>query len=354
MTTRFTRRAFVAGAAAGSVSIVTRSLRAAAAFPQARSTGQVERSGALYTFTQFHNQPATSSLHLRLVEMWAAVGAETGGRVEALVFPQNNKIPGSDPAALKMLVDGEIQFFTLMGGILGTVVPVAEVQQMPFAFGSAAHAHQAMDGALGAYLRDELAAKGLVGFPVGAFDNGMRHIAGTRRPIVVPEDLRGIRMRVPAGQLVADTFTALGAEPITINSDGIYEALKSGRVDAQENPLALVDLFRIYEVVKYVSLTNHMWSGFNLLAHLPTWKRLPGDITAAIERNVTKYVRLQRSDQEQMNARLRTEFAGRGLIVNAVDAAPFRGQLPGVYATWKKRLGAKCWSLLEAATGPLA
>ena len=350
MTTRFTRRAFVAGAAAGSVSIVTRSLRAAAAFPRPRSSEQVERSGARYTFTQFHNQTATSSLHLRLVEMWAAIREETGGRVETQVFPQNNRIPGSDPAALKMLVDGEIQFFTLMGGILGTVVPVAEVQQMPFSFRSAAHAHQAMDGPLGAYLRDELAAKGLVGFRVGAFDNGMRHVAGTRRPIVVPEDLRGIRMRVPAGQLVADTFKALGAEPITINSDGIYEALKTGRVDAQENPLALVDLFRIYEVVKYVSLTNHMWSGFNLLAHLPIWKRLPGDITATIERNVTKSVRVQRRDQEQMNARLRAEFAGRGLIVNAADAAPFRRQLSGVYATWRERLGSRCWSLLDTAT----
>jgi len=86
-----------------------------------------------------------------------------------------------------------------------------------------------MDGALGAYLREELAAKGIAGFRVGAFDNGMRQIAGTKRPIVRPDDLIGIRMRVPAGQLVADTFRALGAEPITINSDGIYDALKTYR-----------------------------------------------------------------------------------------------------------------------------
>ena len=108
--------------------------------------------------------------------MWAAIRTETGGRVDTQVLAENNKIQGSDPAALKMLLDGEIQFFTLMGGILGTVVPAAEVQQVPFAFRSAAHAHQAMDGALGAYLREEMAAKGIVGFPVGAFDNGMRQI----------------------------------------------------------------------------------------------------------------------------------------------------------------------------------
>ena len=149
----------------------------------------------------------------------------------------------------------------------------------------------------------------------------MRQIAGSKR-IVVPDDLSGIRMRVPAGQMVADTFSALGAEPVTINSDGIYDALKTGKVDAQENPLALLDLFKLYEVVRYVSMTSHMWSGFNLLANLEAWTRLPDDVKAIIERNVTKHVRLQRQDQERANARLRTELARRGLLFNDVGHRP--------------------------------
>jgi len=327
--TPLSRRAFVGGLL-GAASIHRRPLRAAE-----------------HTFTQFHNQPTSSSLHQRLVQMWTTIRTETGGRVDTQVLAENNKIQGSDPAALKMLLDGEIQFFTLMGGILGTVVPAAEVQQVPFAFRSAAHAHQAMDGALGAYLREEMAAKGIVGFPVGAFDNGMRQITATTHPIAAPADLAGVRMRVPAGQLVADTFRALGAEPVTINSNAIYDALKNGTVDAQENPLALVDLFKLYEVVKYVSMTNHMWSGFNLLANQTAWMRLPAGVTAVIDRNVRKHVRLQREDQERMNTRLRAGLARRGLVFNTADAAPFRKQLSGVYATWKERLGAKCWKLLE-------
>ena len=333
---RVTRRMFVAGATLGSVSLFVRSLRAAD-----------------YNFTQYHNQPAASPLHQRISEMWAAIKMETGGRVETQVFPSNNKIPGSDPAALKMLVSGELQFFTLMGGILGNVVPVAEVQQAPFAFRTAAHAHQAMDGALGAYLREEMTAKGIHGFPVGAFDNGIRQIACSKRPIVVPADLAGLKMRIPAGQMFADTFTALGAEPVIVNSDGIREALRTGQVDAQENPLAYVELLKIYEVVKYVSMTSHMWSGFNMLAHLPTWARIPDDIKAVIERNVTKYVRLQRQDQEAMNTKSRAALAQFGLVFNDVDAAPFRQKLSPVYAAWKIKLGTKCWSLLEAATGRL-
>jgi TRAP-type C4-dicarboxylate transport system substrate-binding protein len=100
-------------------------------------------------------------------------------------------------------------------------------------------------------------------------------------------------------------------------------------------------------------MTNHMWSGFNLLAHLSTWQRLPDDIKVVIERNAATYVRLQRQDQENMNARLRAELERRGLVFNDVDPAPFRAKLSGLYATWKERLGARCWSLLEAEVGRL-
>jgi tripartite ATP-independent transporter DctP family solute receptor len=316
----------------GSLTVFSRSLRAAD-----------------FTFTQYHNQTPASSLHKRIVEMWDAIRVETRGRVEAQVFPQNNNIQGSDPAALKALVAGDIQFFTLMGGILGTIVPAAEVQQVPYAFRSAAHAHQVMDGPLGTYLCDEMAAKGIHGFQVGAFDNGMREMTANKR-ITSPDDLAGLRMRVPAGQLVADTFKAFGCEPVIINSDSIYAALKDGRADAQENPLTLADQFKLYEVVKYVAMTDHMWSGFNLLANLPAWQRLPEDIKRIIDRNVAKYVRLQRQDQIAANTRLRTELAARGLEFNTPDAAPFRKKLAGVYATWKEKLGTKCWTLLQESS----
>jgi hypothetical protein len=127
------------------------------------------------------------------------------------------------------------------------------------------------------------------------------------------------------------------------------EAIQTGRVDAQENPLAYMNLFRHGEIMKYVSITNHMWSRFNMLAHLPTWKRLPGGIQAVIERNVTRYVRLQRQDQQKLNVDARSALARR-LAVNQADSATFRRKLSGVYASWKQRLGSRCWSLLEAAS----
>jgi tripartite ATP-independent transporter DctP family solute receptor len=336
MATLLSRRSLIAGAMAAGASMIARPLRAAD-----------------FTFAQYHNQSIGGTLHRNLVAMWEAVRNETNGRVETTVHPENNKLPGGDPEALKKLLVGEIQFFTLMGGIIGTVVPVAEAQQLPFAFNSAADAHKAIDGPFGRYIGEEMAAKGMHLLPVAGFDNGMRQVTTINRPITKPDDFAGMTIRVPPGQMIFDTFAAFGAQPVTTPANKIYDTLKSGKAEAQENPLAILQGFKLYEVVKYVSMTNHMWSGYNLMAHLETWKALPNDIKAVIERNAAKYVRRQREEQLKLNTDLRESLAGRGLVFNEVDQAAFRARLPGVYATWKEKLGSKCWTLLEAEVGKL-
>jgi tripartite ATP-independent transporter DctP family solute receptor len=336
MAGNWTRRSLIAGAAAAGSTLLVKRTRAAD-----------------YKFAQYHNQPASGTLHKNLAAMWEAVREETNGRVETTIYPENNKLAGGDPDVLRKLIAGEIEFFTLMGGIIGTVVAVAEAQQVPFAFKSSAEAHKAIDGPFGRYIGEEMAAKGMYLFPIGGFDNGMRQVTTIARPIAAPADFAGMKIRVPPGQMIVDTFTAFGAQPVTTPANLIYDALKTGRVDAQENPLAVAEGFKLYELVKYVSLTNHMWSGFNLMAHLPTWRALPEDIRTAIERNAVKYVRRQRSDQESLNQALRMQFADRGLVFNEVDQAAFRARLPAVYAKWKDMLGSKCWTLLETEVGKL-
>ena len=336
MPRKWTRRSVLSGAAAAGATLIVRPALAAE-----------------YRFSQYHNQAAGGTLHKNLTAMWEAVAWETNGRVETTVYAENNKLPGGDPDALKMLIAGEIQFFTLMGGIIGTVVPVAEAQQLPFAFKSAAEAHKAIDGPLGKYIGEEMAAKGMHLFAVAGFDNGMRQVASISRAITAPQDFAGVKIRVPPGQMMLDTFGAFGAQPVTTPANQIYDALKTGRVDAQENPLAILQGFKLYELVKYVSLTNHMWSGFNAMAHPATWKALPDDIKGTIERNVTKYVRQQRpgSGCAQRQPARRFRQTRSGVQRSRPDA--FRAKLPGVYATWKEKLGSKCWSLVEAEVGKL-
>jgi TRAP-type transport system periplasmic protein len=313
------------------------------------------RPAGRWTARQFHNQPALSHQHQFLTDLWLQVYKETDGRLNVTVYPQNNHIPGSDPAALDMLQSGELEFFTLMGGILGRKVPAAEIQGLPFAFTSHAQVHRVNDGALGEYLGRECAAKGIYRFQHGLLENGFRHISMTDRPIHGADDLRGVRMRVPDGQMFRELFTALEAQPVTINIRDLYDALKEKRVDGQENPLVVTEINKLYEVTRYVSITNHMWSGFNLLANLRFWDALPADVQDIVQRNVGKYVAAQRQYTDRLNNELQGRLASeRGMIFNTADTASFRAKLGGgFYGRWRDQFGATAWSLLESEVGRL-
>ncbi|MBY0339466.1 MAG: TRAP transporter substrate-binding protein [Acetobacteraceae bacterium] len=312
------------------------------------------RAQPRWTGRQFHNQPEDSHQHRFLVELWDGVRAETGGRLSIQVFAQNASIPGSDPAALRMLVAGELEFFTLMGGILGQAVPLMEIQGLPFAFRSHAEVHRVMDGPFGELLRRECLAQGIVWLPHATMENGFRHISSNKGPVRNADDLRGLRIRVPDGELFRDLFRSLGAEPVTVNIRELYSALREGRVDAQENPLVVTEVNRLFEVQRHMSLTDHMWSGFNLLANARLWNSLPEDVRDIAARHARRAVAAQRAYTDALNRELETRLASRGMVFNRADTDSFRRVLAGgFYARWRERFGNTAWAALEAEVGRL-
>ena len=198
-------------------------------------------SAADFALRQFHNQPADTPLHKRLVEMWAAVKAETKGRVDVQTFPDNNQIAGGDPEALKMLISGDLDFFTLNGGLIGTVGSGSERPGYSFRLSQRTASLRALDGDLGDYLREEMKAKGIYAPPKAAFENGFRQISCSVRPINTAADLEGLKMRSPDSPIYMECWQALGAKPIAINFNKLYDALKNHTADAQDNPLNVVD-----------------------------------------------------------------------------------------------------------------
>ena len=309
---------------------------------------------AEFEMRQFHNQPADSPLHKRLVEMWAAVKEQTGGQVQVRTFAENDHLPGGDPAAFKMIISGELDFFTLNGGVIGSVVPAMNVQSIPFAFRTHAQVYAALDGDLGDYLREEMSAKGIYGMPRGCFENGFHELTCATKPIHTADDLRSLKMRTPDAEIYVECWKTLGATPVVTNLDKAYEALKSGAAEAQSDPLSIVEALKFYEVQKYASMTNHMWTGFNLIANLKTWQRLPAGVQGIIERNAAKYVRLQRADNNALNAALPVRLKRQGMIFNEAEASTFRNRLGPFYAHWKEIVGQRAWELLEKHAGKLA
>lgn len=305
-------------------------------------------AAADFSVLQYHNQPVESPLHKRLTQMWDAIHAETGGRIAAQIVPAN-----SDPDLLDRLVRGEPAFLTQAGNGLASLVPAANVQATPFAFRKMSQVYAAIDGDLGAYLRDELRARGLFLFPGGGFENGMHQITCATHPIRAAADLEGLRIRVPGTAIYLEFWKALGAVPVGMTIDKMHDALKAGTVQAQEDPLDVAELFHLYEVQKYMSITNHSWSGYNLVAGSKFLDTLPADMRRVIERNVVKYVRLQRRDTDSFNGELRRRLTARGMIFNNADTASFRARLGSFYPRWRDSIGNRAWSLLEGHVGKL-
>jgi TRAP-type C4-dicarboxylate transport system substrate-binding protein len=170
------------------------------------------------------------------------------------------------------------------------------------------------------------------------------------------DDLAGYRMRIPAGRMFEDLFRTLGAAPVVVNIRELYAALKEGRVDGQENPLAIIEVNRLYEVSRYVSLTGHMWSGFNLIGNRAFWNRLPPDVQEIVNRSVARHAARQRAYTEQFNRGLEAKLAAeRGMVFNRADTAGFRKVLAtDFYTRWRREFGSTAWRLLEASVGRLS
>jgi TRAP-type transport system periplasmic protein len=258
-----------------------------------------------------------------------------------------------DPNPLSMMIKGEIDFFTVAGNGLSGLVPAADVQATPYAFRDSAQALSLIDGELGGYLREELKAKGVYLLPRACFDNGIHQVTTASKPVRTAADMQGLKIRVPGSQHYHDFFRTFGAVTSGMNINELHDALKSGRVEAQDDPFDVAELFKLYEVQKYMIVTRHSWSGYNLLANWKRWQALPSDVQGVIERNAQKYVRLQRADAAGMNKKLRAELTRRGMVFIEPDIASFRAPLGAFYARWKAAIGSKATSLLEAQVGTL-
>jgi tripartite ATP-independent transporter DctP family solute receptor len=295
------------------------------------------------TLVHSHNLPVESPLHKRSLELWAAVKADTGGMV-------NVRIDRGD-AGLAKLVNGELAFMTLAGNNLAALVPAADVQATPYAFRNPGQVYAALDGSLGDYLREEIRAKGIYAIPRGCFENGIHEITSNRRPIRSAADFQGLKIRIPGSPVYQDFFKSLGADVHTMNLTAMYDGLKSGLVEAQDDPWDVVELFKLYEFQKYASATAHSWSGYNMLASLKVWQGLPADAQRAIENNTRKFVALQRTDTDSLNEELRNGLTKRGMVFNEVDKGSFRPALAAFYPRWKNHVGSRAWDLLESHTG---
>jgi len=296
--------------------------------------------------------PVTHSVNVRLKEAIEAIAKDTQGQVEIVLFP-NNQL-GSDTDMLSQVRFGALELATFPGTIMSTLIPVTSVTGVGFAFVSYDKVWAAMDGDVGNYIRRAIEKFKLQPFDT-VWDNGFRQITTSVRPIKTPEDLRNLKLRVPLVPLWVAMFRALGAAPVSLPLSEAYQALQTKVADGQENPLALINNAKFYEVQKYCSLTNHAWDGFWFVASGRTWKNMPVDVQQIMQKHINAAALKQRDDIVHANVDLQKALEEKGLQFNTVEPGAFQALLRanGFYKNARERYGAEPWALLQKYAGDI-
>jgi tripartite ATP-independent transporter DctP family solute receptor len=309
-------------------------------------------NAAEFTYKVANNLPTSHPMNIRLNEAIQKISEESGGQMELRAFPNN--MLGGDTDMLSQLRSGGIQFFTLSGGILSSLLPTVSIYNTAFIFKDYSEVWPAMDGELGAYVRGVIEKAGI--HPMAKlWNNGFRQITSSTKPISTPQDIKGFKIRVAVSPLYLSLFKALEAAPVAMNFSEVYTALQTKVVEGQENALVLIDSSKFYEVQKYISLSYHGWDGFFMLSNGNAWSRLPKKLQEIVASNLDGAALKMREDTMRLDETLEVALKEKGMVFNKVEASPFRETLrkAGYYSEWKGKFGAEAWGVLEKAVGQL-
>ncbi len=328
-------------------------LAAATLAPGALMPAVVRAAEPKFKYKLAISLPATHPIPAGLQAACADILRDSNGVLAIEVFHGGQL--GSDTDTISQVRSGGIDFVSTAGLVWGTLVPLASINVTGFAFPDYPTVWNAMDGDLGAHIRSAFDKVNLVP-QAKIWDHGFRHITTSTKPVTTPQDLAGMKIRVPVSPMLTSLFKALGAAPANINFGEAYTALQTRIVDGQENPLSLVETAKFYEVQKYCSLTSHAWDGFWLVANKRTWNALPEDLRQLAARTFDAHALKERAANAELNAKLQESLKGRGLAVNSVDSKPFRQALQkaGYYTEWQGKFGKDAWALLQKYSGTLA
>ena len=257
---------------------------------------------------------------------------------------------GPDVQMQQALIGGAQE---MMVGSTATLVGITKEMALwdtPFLFDDAAEADAVLDGPIGQKVMDKLQDKGLVGLVY--WENGFRNLTNSKRPIAKAEDMDGVKLRVMQNDVYLESFKLLGANAIPLPFSELFSALETKTVDGQENPFNTILSSKFYEVQKYLSITNHVYSPWIVLVSKKWWDRLSKDEQKVLLDAARASREFERKDTREEAGRALADLKAKGMQVNEVppaEVARMREKLTGVNANVAAHVGTGLWQETQAA-----
>ena len=285
----------------------------------------------------------------RAVRLFAEqVEKATGGKMKMRVV--GAAALGPDVQMQQALIGGAQE---MMVGSTATLVGITKEMALwdtPFLFDNAKEADAILDGPIGQKVMDKLQEKGLVGLVY--WENGFRNLTNSQRPVGKMEDLGGIKLRVMQNPVYLEAFKTLGANAIPLPFSELFSALETKTVDGQENPFNTILSSKFYEVQKYLSVTNHVYSPWIVLVSKKWWDQL-SKAEQKVLLDAAKVSReFERKDTRAEAGRALTDLKGKGMQINELspaESARMRDKLTKVNATIAANVGMDLWNETKTA-----
>jgi len=280
--------------------------------------------------------------------MNACLGSKSGGKVK--VTPYWSHALGSEQKSAQAVRAGLQEMIIEPPSPLVGIEPALGVFDLPFLFKDAQQADAVLDGPFGGYIAEKMRPRGFE--VLGFWENGFRHVTNSRRPIETAEDLSGLRIRVMQNSVFLDTFDALGANAIPMAWGELFAALETRTVDAEENPIAIVDSAKFYEVQAYLSLTGHAYSPLMVSYSKTLWDQLSSEEQAMLRECVAVGRDAERRDMRDRDAATLKRLASSGMKINKLSPealAKLREETASVYDKHAAEIGADTIARLKDA-----
>ena len=257
---------------------------------------------------------------------------------------------GSDVQMQQALIGGAQE---MMVGSTATLVGITKemaIWDTPFLFNNAQEADAVLDGPVGQKVMDKLQDKGLVGLVY--WENGFRNLTNNKRAVAKLEDLDGIKLRVMQNNVFIDSFKTLGANAVPLPFSELFTALETKTVDGQENPYNTILSSKFYEVQKYLTVTNHVYSPWIVTVSKKWWDQLSKDEQKVLMDAAKKSRDFERQDTRTEADKALADLKGKGMQINQLSPAEanrMREKLASVNAGISANVGEDLWKETQAA-----
>ncbi|MFD1929190.1 TRAP transporter substrate-binding protein [Sporosarcina siberiensis] len=297
----------------------------------------------VYELSLGHEVSQSHSWHVTASEFAEAVKEESDGRLDIVIFPDGTL--GGATAMLEQIQIGDLDMAITGGPSHAPIVPEMSIQNLPFLYDDREKAYEAVDGELGDLQFGLLKEKGILG--LAWWEDGFFQVTTNTGPIETPEDLEGVKIRVPEIKLRQDIFKELGANPVPMSFTELFTGLQQKAVDGQTNGLNTIYDSNFYEVQDYLSILNITWSPAVLEIGLDKFNSLPEDLQKILKDNAIKYRDIQRKRTQEEDTDLIQKLEEKGMKVNVVDdLTPFIEKSKPVFEKYKDVFGEELMDLI--------